>query len=435
MNNSANRGFTIVELMVVAALMVLLGGLVLPNWRAGQSQLALQRAVHKVAQDVRRVQEFALAARQLPGGQVPYAYGIYFLQSEPNHYIIFADLDSNDSYNAGTDVVIEDIRIESPVSIVSLSASPLTIAFRPPRPTVAILPSSPAFIRLAAGPNTYETCVNSLGLIEVARSCGVVNNPPVVSSCSVFCVAGSPGCISSASVKAGISVQFTLLGDASDDKGIAAYCWGWGDGTMMQPCVSANPVNGTHTYSAAGTYYPNLYVTDAQGAKSGTKTCNAITVVSGSASANLGGYAWSENIGWVNFCPNASGVGPVGSSPACGKLDASNELKGWAQVVSTGGWISLNCADDPNCTSGHKVRYNSTTGEFSGWAWAEDFGWISFNCSDTGTCGTSNYKVLLNPTTNEFEGWAWSENIGWISFNCNNTGTCSSVNYKVTKGP
>jgi len=56
----------------------------------------------------------------------------------------------------------------------------------------------------------------------------------------------------------------------------------------------------------------------------------------------------------------------------------------------------------------------STTGNFSGYAWGEQFGYISFN-------GT-NYQVkMLN---NQLYGYAYSENLGYISFN--------GTNYNVT---
>jgi type II secretory pathway pseudopilin PulG len=436
----SNRAFTIIELLTVAAIIVLLTGLITPNWKRGQAQFALQRASYKLAQDIRRTQEMALAAQEFQG-QIPYAYGVYFMLSEPDHYLIFADLNNNSDYDAGTDGIVEDISLEKGVTIDALSASPLRIAFAPPRPTVAILPAAPAFVRLknveiSAGSGTKSVCINGIGLINIANSC-VANNSPVVGSCNVSCVVGSgsgqcisytPGPTGKIEVEYNKSVTFTLSGAATDQDGdTLTYHWKWGDGT--EGACTLSSCNLAHSYTADSVI--KLYVTDGRGGRSGDMICNppAIKVIN-LVAGNLVGYAWSENAGWIDFCPNPGGTGPVGSHSGCGEFTGS-ELRGWAKFVNTGGWISLHCVDADNCfTSNYKVSYNSISKEFSGWAWSEDFGWISFNCADTGVCATSNYKVTLNTTTKQFEGYAWSENLGWIKFN-NVTAPSEAINYCV----
>jgi len=67
------------------------------------------------------------------------------------------------------------------------------------------------------------------------------------------------------------------------------------------------------------------------------------------AVGTLSGYAWSENMGWINFAP-------------------------------TGGGVSVN-----------------NTGEMYGYAWGENMGWISFNCVDATSCASSDYKVKISP--------------------------------------
>lgn len=68
--------------------------------------------------------------------------------------------------------------------------------------------------------------------------------------------------------------------------------------------------------------------------------------------------------------------------------------------------------------------------DVTGWAWAgggkindvatATIGWISFNSTDYG--GTIPYGVRLSTSTGYFSGYAWAENIGWISFNRSETG-------------
>ena len=110
------------------------------------------------------------------------------------------------------------------------------------------------------------------------------------------------------------------------------------------------------------------------------------------------GYAWSENIGWINFAP----IGPYPSSPnysAC--LDfagpgqtcdglGTNKVGGWARVCSV---FAAGC-------SGELIppEYRG------GWD-----GWIKLR--------GSNYGVDYAPQSGELSGFAWSDMvIGWISF-------------------
>ena len=106
------------------------------------------------------------------------------------------------------------------------------------------------------------------------------------------------------------------------------------------------------------------------------------------SSSAITGYAWGENIGWINLAPGTGGV------------------------------------------------TNTSGGILSGWAWGQNAGWINFNSianCDTDSngfidiaCGGTNatpdnivdFKVTISTTTGEFNGWAWSQNYGWIKFLC-----------------
>ena len=130
------------------------------------------------------------------------------------------------------------------------------------------------------------------------------------------------------------------------------------------------------------------------------------------------GYAWGENVGWINF----------GSTD--GDVDVTaTALDGYAWGENVG-WISLNCTNDSSCAT---VNYGvtNTSGVLSGYAWGENTGWISFNCNNTSSCASVDYSVLVSQTNGDFSGYAWGENIGWISFNCSNDTSCGAVSYKV----
>ncbi len=92
------------------------------------------------------------------------------------------------------------------------------------------------------------------------------------------------------------------------------------------------------------------------------------------------GNAWSEHYGWLSFHPPDLNGCPSATCQA--SLNADGKLSGWARFVgpksfSQGttawdGWVHLS---DNN----YGVNFDSTTGKFSGEAWAGDIGgWIVF---------------------------------------------------------
>lgn len=132
-----SKAFTLVELIVVIAIITILTAIVLPNYRSGDKQLALQRSASKLAQNLRRTQEMSMSAKEV-SGTVPYGFGIYFNSASPNNYIIFADLDNSHHRNAG-DQDFETVSLESDIRISGLSpAGSFSILFAPPDPVVWI---------------------------------------------------------------------------------------------------------------------------------------------------------------------------------------------------------------------------------------------------------------------------------------------------------
>ena len=144
------QGFTIPELLVVVAIIVLMTGLLLPNWRSGERTLALSRVVHKAGQDVRRAQELALRAQAYTclSGTIS-GYGVFFDQNSSTSYTIFAECNANNTYDAGTDGIVETIQIESGIEIQSVSPGPqISIVFVPPVPLVFLEPGDPSLTRV-----------------------------------------------------------------------------------------------------------------------------------------------------------------------------------------------------------------------------------------------------------------------------------------------
>jgi prepilin-type N-terminal cleavage/methylation domain-containing protein len=169
LKNRYSKGFTLVELLVVVAIVGLITVIVFTNYRMGEKEFLLQGAVHQISQDARRVQGMALASRSI-GGSVPSGYGIYFNLSDPNQYILFADNDDDGLYGSG-DTDIEVLEINLPISLTAISTgSPLSVVFSPPDPSV-LISGNPATAETSITLN-YEgggggtININKVGLIE-----------------------------------------------------------------------------------------------------------------------------------------------------------------------------------------------------------------------------------------------------------------------------
>lgn len=121
------------------------------------------------------------------------------------------------------------------------------------------------------------------------------------------------------------------------------------------------------------------------------------------SSGAFSGWAWSENIGWVDFAP-ASGFP---SSPSYGaKLNwTSGQVSGWAKAVAGGtggwdGWISMSGA-----SPAYSVNLNKTTGIFSGWAWGSDVvGWVDFSKVTTSVAPPEEPTLSVTLTTDTLLG-------------------------------
>jgi len=172
-----NRSFTLIELTVVIGIIALLTALILPNYKVGQRQFALQRSTHKLSQDLRRAQEMAMSAKETNG--VSPRYGIE-LEIAAQSYYIFSDANDNGKREP-SDPIIERIEIEKKISIDQLfvddppiSKNKIWITFKSPDPSTGIRgPGDPpggysvGAIRLIGGNSTKTIQVNKAGLIYV----------------------------------------------------------------------------------------------------------------------------------------------------------------------------------------------------------------------------------------------------------------------------
>lgn len=131
-------------------------------------------------------------------------------------------------------------------------------------------------------------------------------------------------------------------------------------------------------------------------------------------SGMMTGYAWSDNVGWMTFNPSSltpitplnrrSGVRVVGIQDQGQQF---HEVNGWARFCSD--FVGSRFPD--SCSS----SANSITAENGGWN-----GWVSM----IGKTPSGTYGVIYDSTTGNFSGYAWSGTVnglgsevaGWIDF-------------------
>ncbi len=155
------KAFTLIEILTVTAIIIIFTSLTVVSFGPGRQTLALIRSTHKVAQDIRKVSEMALSAKEIQG-TVPPKYGLYFEENSTS-YIIFAD-DGDNVYESGEE--IEEVPLESKVKI----RNSLTITFEPPDPTISISGGDEGTITLflETDPSKQiEIKVNVFGLIDI----------------------------------------------------------------------------------------------------------------------------------------------------------------------------------------------------------------------------------------------------------------------------
>lgn len=194
------EGFSLVEMLAVIAIISILALIVLPNYRAGQQQLALSRSAQKLAADTRMAQEMAMAMKELVGSSIPAGYGIYidfgnnsWIRDDLNPkcggikkgYLLYADINGDQQYtpaDANNGGKLEVICLEKGVIIKELQNTTsgyrerVGINFKPPDPTINIheLGGGQTELKIILALENYPlktktVIVNKAGLIAVEQ--------------------------------------------------------------------------------------------------------------------------------------------------------------------------------------------------------------------------------------------------------------------------
>lgn len=128
------RGFTLVELMVVFSISALIASVMIASYPDFSSQIKFKNTVLDVALAIREAQVYGAGAKEVklgsPADPFNVAYGVHFDMNKPNSFILFADANGDDEYTStGEDV--ESFTIERDFKIKDICINNGTICYLP----------------------------------------------------------------------------------------------------------------------------------------------------------------------------------------------------------------------------------------------------------------------------------------------------------------
>lgn len=135
-----NKGFTLIELMVVISIISIMTVIAVSNYNAQRRSKELSFAAQKLFDDIRKTQNNSINVLRHGGDDTSGGYGLHFSTSSPDEYIIFLDTIKDKQYTGG-DALIETIALPAGTGIGSLTGA-VTVAdvvFHPPYGKVSIL--------------------------------------------------------------------------------------------------------------------------------------------------------------------------------------------------------------------------------------------------------------------------------------------------------
>lgn len=132
-----NKGFTVIEMLVVISIIALLSSILIIYSRAGENQMILFRDQARLITALNRAKSLSVQMFNAP--QPPCAFGVYFSQAG-NTFLIFRDL-ALDCRNAdhiytGTEELFESYQLSSKIKFKELTLT--NVVFIPPDPKTLI---------------------------------------------------------------------------------------------------------------------------------------------------------------------------------------------------------------------------------------------------------------------------------------------------------
>lgn len=178
----AARGFTMVEVVIMLAIIILISSGVLVSFPSTLGTISTQVSAQRLALALRQAQNQALAVRTVEGPDgpvVPKAVGIRIDLASPTNFLSFADMNLNKIYDP-LDIIILETDFEREVRVVEIldetgrNQSVINIVFVTPTADMNIFneadtigQSAAIGLRSAGGELTRRVLINISGQISI----------------------------------------------------------------------------------------------------------------------------------------------------------------------------------------------------------------------------------------------------------------------------
>lgn len=123
---SQSRGFTLIEMLVVTAVMIVISGLLLASNSRFGGTVQLESLAYDIGLSIRQAQVYGISVRQFSPGVFTAGYGMHFEMSipgTPTTYVLFGDaVSANGLYDGGE--LVTSTTISRGYSIKQLCVTP-----------------------------------------------------------------------------------------------------------------------------------------------------------------------------------------------------------------------------------------------------------------------------------------------------------------------
>jgi len=127
LNNIRRQGFTVIELIVSVAVLLVITTLILAKFPNFNDSVSLKKTVQDVALEIRQAQVYGLGVREFQSGGGLYpGYGVHFDVASPGSFILFADINGDNAYS-GSSEDVESFKIQTGEKVSSICANEKTL--------------------------------------------------------------------------------------------------------------------------------------------------------------------------------------------------------------------------------------------------------------------------------------------------------------------
>ncbi len=174
---SRSRGFSLVELLVVCAIIALVSGIMLANHTQYGGRVVLQNFAYDVALSIRQAQVYGISVKRFGVGAsatFDRGYGMYFDLSNPSTYFLFADVSQNGRYDplapTGSNELVSEYKINRGYKISELCYTPSGGSGETCNTTTAGMPKQLHIVFKRPEPDALISACGGVGIPCVSNS-------------------------------------------------------------------------------------------------------------------------------------------------------------------------------------------------------------------------------------------------------------------------